>query len=248
MTDETFFSETRRLAYDQTIGRGPGVVFLGGFNSTKDGTKAKFLEEWARDQGRAFLRFDYSGHGASAGRFEDGSIGRWCEDAASIIEGLTNGPQVLVGSSMGGWIACLLMRQMPERFAALVTIAAAPDFTEDRYWAQFDAETRARLQAEGSVQVQSPYDEAPYTITRNLIEEGRKHLVLTAPLHFPCPARLLHGSEDAAIPVSTAQRLFEHVTCEDLRLTLVKGADHRFSTPACLDLIVRTIEEIAPRQ
>lgn len=248
MTHTSFYSETRRLAYDQTVGRGPGIVFLSGFNSSKDGTKATFLEKWARDQGRAFLRFDYSGHGASAGRFEDGSIGQWCEDAASIIAGLTEGPQILVGSSMGGWIACLLMRQMPERFAGLVTIAAAPDFTEDRYWAGFDVETRVKLQREGSVQVQSPYDEAPYVITRKLIEEGRDHLVLTKPLHFPCAARLLHGTEDAAIPVSTAQRLFEHSTGEDLRLTLVKGADHRFSTPACLDLIVRTIEGVSPRE
>ena len=248
MTHTNFYSETRRLAYDQTVGHGPGVVFLSGFNSSKDGAKATFLEQWARDRGRAFLRFDYSGHGASAGRFEDGSIGQWCEDAASIIEGLTEGPQVLVGSSMGGWIACLLLRQQPERFAGLVTIAAAPDFTEDRYWAAFDAETRTSLTRKGSVQVQSPYDEAPYTITRKLIEDGRNHLVLTEPLHFSCPARILHGSDDAAIPVSTAQRLFEHATGEDIRMTLVKGADHRFSTPACLDLIARTIEEVAPRE
>lgn len=246
MTDNHYFSETRRLAYDQTTGKGPGVVFLSGLNSSKNGTKATYLEDWARRQGRAFLRFDYSGHGASAGRFEDGTIGQWCEDAASIIDALTTGPQVLVGSSMGGWIACLLMRRMAKRFAGLVTIAAAPDFTEDRYWAGFDPETRERLEREGAVQVESPYEEAPYTITRQLIEDGRRHRVLTEPLHFPCPARLLHGTADAAIPVATGQRLFNHATGEDIRLILVKDADHRFSTPACLELIAKTIEDIAP--
>jgi pimeloyl-ACP methyl ester carboxylesterase len=245
MTEPKFYSETRHLAYDQTTGRGPGIVFLGGFHSSKEGTKANFLEGWARRQRRAFLRFDYSGHGASAGEFEDGTIGQWCEDASNIIDGLTDGPQILVGSSMGGWIACLLIRQKPERFAGLVTIAAAPDFTEERYWSTFDADTRSRLLSEGSVQVQSPYDDEPYTITRALIEDGRNHLVLTRPLHLPCPTRFLHGTEDAAIPVSTAQRLFEHATGDDIRLSLVKGADHRFSTPACLDMIARTIEEIA---
>lgn len=244
MTARQFHSETRRLAYDQTSGRGPGVVFLSGFNSTKDGTKALYLEDWAKRAGRAYLRFDYSGHGASSGDFEEGTIGQWSEDAAAIIESLTDGPQIIVGSSMGGWIACLLLRRMPERFAGLVTIAAAPDFTETRYWSGFDAETRAKLMTTGAVQVDSPYDERPYTITRKLIEEARNHLILSRPLTAPCPVRILHGTEDAAIPVSTGYELFDHVSGSDIRMTVVKGADHRFSSPECISLISRTVEDI----
>ena len=245
MESDQFHSETRRLAYDQTPGRGPGVVFLSGFNSTKDGTKALHLESWAKKAGRAFLRFDYSGHGGSSGAFEDGTIGRWTEDAAAIIEGLTEGPQIIVGSSMGGWIACLLLRLIPKRVAGLVTIAAAPDFTENRYWAGFDASTRETLLRAGAVEVESPYDQRPYTITRRLVEEARNHLVLSKPLTVPCPMRILHGTADAAIPYSTAQDLFDHARGPDIRMTLVKDADHRFSTPACLALIARTIEDIA---
>ncbi|CAN0569527.1 unnamed protein product, partial [Ectocarpus sp. 12 AP-2014] len=135
----TFENDVRKLAYDQTQGTGPGVVFLGGFRSDKEGTKALYLEEWAKAAGRAFLRFDYSGHGASSGDFLDGSIGEWAEDAAAVLGGLTQGKQILVGSSMGGWISLLLARQMPEKIAGLVTIAAAPDFTEDGYWEKFDS-------------------------------------------------------------------------------------------------------------
>lgn len=246
MTQTDFLSEPRSLAYDQTLGAGPGVVFLSGFNSSKDGTKALHLEGWAKSQGRAFLRFDYSGHGASAGRFDDGTIGRWTEDAAAIIDGLTKGPQVIVGSSMGGWIACLLARDIPERFAGLVTIAAAPDFTEENYWAHFTAAERKALRRDGHVMVQSPYDETPYKITRTLIEEARTHLILQKPLHFPFPTRILHGSADKAVPVSMGYRLFDHATGDDMRLTVVKGADHRFSSRECLDLIKWTIDEIAP--
>ncbi len=248
MGTDTESSEIRRLAYDQTPGNGPGVVFLGGFNSTKDGTKAQYLETWARHSGRAYLRFDYSGHGESQGDFRDGTISGWTEDAAHIIEGLTEGPQVIVGSSMGGWIACLLARRMPERFAGLVTIAAAPDFTEDNYWAGFDAATRAELDAQGFVEVESPYDDAPYVITKKLIEDGRQNLVLTEPLRLPFPARILHGTADKAIPVATAKRFFEHATGRDIRMLLVKGADHRFSTPECLTIITDAIDEIAPIQ
>ncbi len=246
MTDTAFHSETRRLAYDQTAGSSPGIVFLSGFNSTKDGTKATALEAWAKARGRAYLRFDYSGHGASSGRFEDGTMSRWTEDAAAIIEGLTEGPQVIVGSSMGGWIACLLAKRIPQRLAGLVTIAAAPDFTEDRYWAGFDAAERKALDRDGVVLVESEYDDEPYKITRALIEDGRTQRVLTEPLRLPCPTRILHGSADAAIPVETAFRLFNHAEAEDMRLTVVKGADHRFSSPACLALIKRAIEEVSP--
>ncbi len=246
MPNDPSLAEIRRLAYDRTPGVNPGIVFLSGFNSTKEGTKAVYLEEWARKTGRACLRFDYSGHGVSQGDFRDGTISAWAEDAAQIIQGLTQGPQVIVGSSMGGWIACLLAQRMPERFAGLVTIAAAPDFTEERYWSSFDDDARAKLDTDGFVEVETPYDDKPYVITKSLIEDGRQNTVLTKPLSLPFPTRILHGTADEAVPVATAERLFKHAKGPDIRLLLVKGADHRFSSPECLDIITDAIDEIAP--
>ncbi|UWQ20935.1 alpha/beta fold hydrolase [Jannaschia sp. W003] len=235
-----------RLAYEATAGQGPGVVFLGGFKSDMGGTKATDLEAWARAEGRAFLRLDYSGHGDSSGAFEDGTIGRWRDDAAHVIDEATEGPQVLVGSSMGGWIALLLARAMPERVAGLVTIAAAPDFTEDGYWAGFDVAQRAALAREGRVAVPSDYGE-PYVITRALIEDGRRHLVLRSPLALPMPVRMLQGTADADVPLLWATRLLDHAEGPDMALTLVKGADHRFSEPDQLALIRRSVVEVVAR-
>ncbi len=237
----------RELAYDLTEGRGPGVVFLGGFRSDKEGTKALYLEEWAQRRGQAFLRFDYSGHGMSSGDFLDGSIGDWAEDAVAIIGGLTNGPQILVGSSMGGWIALLVARAMPEKVAGLVTIAAAPDFTDDSMWAEFGDQERQALLTEGRVDMPSDYSDDPYTITRRLIEDGRKHLVLRQPLPLPFPTRFLQGTSDADVDVSVAHRLLAHAVGPDMRLTLVKDADHRFSDPDCLTVIAHSIEDVIAR-
>ena len=243
----TFHYDVRQIAYDQTDGDGPGVVFLGGFRSDKEGTKALDLEAWARENGRAFLRFDYSGHGQSSGVFLDGAIGDWAEDAAAIIAGITKGRQILVGSSMGGWIALLLAREMPQTVAGLVTIAAAPDFTEDGYWATFDADQRAELNATGRIELPSEYSDDPYIITKRLIEEGRNRLVLRDPLPLPYPVRFLQGTEDSAVSTDTAIRLLDHARGPDMRLTLVKGADHRFSDPACLKLIREAVEEVSAR-
>ena len=240
-------NDVRQLAYNQTTGQGPGVVFLGGFKSDKEGTKAIYLEEWAQRRGQAFLRFDYSGHGQSSGDFLEGSIGDWAEDAGAIIAGLTDGPQILVGSSMGGWIALLLARMMPERFAGLVTIAAAPDFTEDSMWAGFDDAQKRALQEEGRVELPSDYSDEPYVITRHLIEDGRKRLVLRDPLPLPFPVRFLQGTDDADVDMSVAYRLLNHADGPDMRLTLVKGADHRFSDPDCLALMVHAIEDVIAR-
>jgi pimeloyl-ACP methyl ester carboxylesterase len=234
----------RRIAHHRTEGAEHGVVFLGGFRSDMTGTKAVFLEDWARARGRAFLRLDYSGHGASSGDFLDGSIGDWVEDAIAAIDALTAGPQVLVGSSMGGWIALRVARALPERVAGLVGIAAAPDFTEDGMWAEFSDAQRGGLMEKGQVALPSDYSDEPYIITRRLIEDGRDHLVLRKPLALPFPVRLLQGSEDTDVPVAVAMRLFEHAESPDMRLTLVKGADHRFSDEACLALIARTLEEL----
>lgn len=233
----------RRLAYHRSPGQGPGIVFLTGLRSDMTGDKATRLHAFAQAQGRAFLRFDYSGHGASPGRFEDGTIGAWMEDARAALDALTEGPQVIVGSSMGGWIALLLARAAPERVRALVLVAAAPDFTEDGYWASFTDERRTRILREGAVAVPSDHGE-PMVITRGLIEDGRTRLVLREPLPLPMPVRLLQGTEDTAVPVATALRLLDHAEGPDVRLTLVKGADHRFSDPACLLLLERTVADL----
>ncbi|GGE50563.1 alpha/beta hydrolase [Actibacterium pelagium] len=234
----------RRIAYHKTEGAGPGVVFLGGFRSDMEGTKAVFLEDWARQQGRAFLRFDYSGHGQSSEEFTDGSIGDWAEDAQAAVSALTEGPQVFVGSSMGGWISLLVGRERPDLFAGFVGIAAAPDFTEDGFWADFSEEQRAQLIEAGQVALPSGYDEGDYIITRRLIEEGRNSLVLRTPLSLPCSVRLLQGTEDEAVTTETALRLLDHLQADDSRLTLVKGADHRFSDPQCLDLIADAVLDV----
>lgn len=246
MTDPAYLEtpQGRRIAYHQHDGAGPGVVFLGGFRSDMEGTKALHLEAWARAQGRAFVRFDYSGHGQSSGAFEEGCIGDWAADARAVVSILTKGPQVLVGSSMGGWIALLLARTIPERVAGLVGIAAAPDFTEDSMWAAFDARQQAALVRDGRVALPSEYSDEPYVITRRLIEDGRDHLVLRSPLPLPFPVRLLQGTADTDVPVSVALRLLDHAQVSDARVVLVKGADHRFSTPACLDLVAESVAEI----
>jgi len=236
----------RRIAYHRSPGKGPGVVFLGGFKSDMEGTKALYLEDWARRAGRAFLRFDYSGHGQSSGAFEEGAIGDWAADAMAAIDALTEGPQILVGSSMGGWIALLTVRARPERLAGLITVAAAPDFTEDAMWAGFDAVQRAELIEAGQVALPSDYGE-PYVITRRLIEEGRENLVLRDPLDLPFPVRFLQGTADEDVELSVALRLLQHAQGPDMRLTLVDGADHRFSDADCLGLIVSSVEEVLVR-
>jgi pimeloyl-ACP methyl ester carboxylesterase len=233
----------RRLAYHFTPGKGPGVVFLGGFKSDMTGTKAVFLEGWAKARGQGFLRLDYSGHGASSGDFEDGCIGEWAADAAAVIAAVTSGPQVLVGSSMGGWIALLLARANPATVAGLVGIAAAPDFTVDVEAEMTPAEHVAMARV-GRIVQPSDYADQPYVFTRKLIEDGRASQVLNAPLHLPFPVRLLQGTADRDVLPAVALRLLDHITGDDVRLTLVKGADHRFSSPECLALIAATVEDM----
>ena len=247
--DDARFLETdqgRRLAYHRFSGREPGVVFLGGLRSDMTGTKAVHLEAWARRTGRAFLRFDYSGHGESSGEFAEGCIGDWAEDAETAIKALTEGPVVLVGSSMGGWISLLMAGRMPEKLAGLVTIAAAPDFTEDGMWSEWSDEQRATLMEKGRLALPSEYGE-DMIVTRRMIEDGRDHLVLRRRLEVAMPVRMLQGTADADVPMSVALRLLGHMEGADIRLELVKGADHRFSDPACLDTITRALEEVLAR-
>ncbi|MEM7320103.1 MAG: alpha/beta hydrolase [Pseudomonadota bacterium] len=234
----------RRLAYHKSEGHGPCIVFLGGLKSDMEGTKAVHLEAWAKSAGLAFLRFDYSGHGESSGRFEDGCIGDWHEDTLAAIAQLTRGKIVVVGSSMGGWQALLLARAAPDRIQGLVTIAAAPDFTEDGYWASFSEAQKQALDTVGHVELPSDYME-PYIITKRLIEDGRTRLVLRDVLELPFPVRCLQGAADTAVSVETAIRLLDHATAADMRLLLVKDADHRFSDDPCLDLIERAVAEVA---
>lgn len=246
MTALPSFLETpggRRLAYHRLEGEGPCIVFLGGLKSDMQGTKAVHLEAWARSQGRAFLRFDYSGHGESSGAFTDGCIGDWAQDTLAAVTALTDGPILPVGSSMGGWQALLLARRLPERIAGLVTIAAAPDFTEDGYWASFTDAQKQQLDTEGQVELPSDYME-PYVITRRMIEDGRDQLVLRSALNLPFPTRFLQGTADTAVSVATAVRLLEHAQGPDMELKLVKDADHRFSDDKCLKLMVDALTEV----
>ena len=221
-------------------GIGPTLVFLPGFASDMLGQKAAALAGLCAAHGRAMLRFDYSGHGASGGAFTDGTIGRWTADALAAIDGLTDGPIVLVGSSMGGWIALLAALARPARVVGLVGIAAAPDFTQDLMWAAMAPPERATLARDGVLMIPSEY--GPSTaITRALIEEGRNHLLLAAPIAIHCKVRLLHGQRDPDVPWETALRLAACLESADVQVTLVKHGDHRLSRPEDLALIGRTV-------
>ena len=233
----------RRIAYHKTGGDGPVVVFLGGLKSDMEGTKAIHLEAWAQARGQAFLRFDYSGHGISSEAYEDTCIGDWHQDTLAVVDQLTEGEIVPVGSSMGGWQALLLAKARPERIKGMVTIAAAPDFTEDGWWASFTETQKVELQEKGLVHLPSDCMD-PFVVTRRMIEDGRRHLVLRDPLDLPFPLRCLQGTADTAVSTETALRLLDHATCADMRLSLVKDADHRFSDPACLMMIEQAVTEV----
>ena len=233
-----------RLAYAHLAGRQPGVVFLPGFRSDMQGSKALALREHCLATGRALLRFDYSGHGESAGRFEDGTIGQWAADAIAVFDALTEGPQVLVGSSMGGWIALLLARARPDRIAGLIGIAPAPDFTETLMWPEFTDAQRAELMAKGVLYLPSQYGD-PTPVTRALIEDGKLHNVLDAPIPLDCPVRILHGMQDPDVPWRHALRLVDALAGKDVRLHLIKDGDHRLSRPEDLALLAQTLDSLA---
>jgi pimeloyl-ACP methyl ester carboxylesterase len=233
------------VAFARTEGRAPTVVFLGGFRSDMTGTKAMALEDWARRTGRAYLRFDYLGHGQSSGRFEDGTIGRWLDDSLAVIDARTSGRLVLVGSSMGGWLALLVALGRIDRLAGLVLIAAAPDFTERMLLKGLSAGDRATLQREGRLARPSQYSPEPSVFTWQLIEEGRNHLVLDKRLVLPCPVRLLHGQSDPDVPWEYSLQIARHLEAPEVVTTFVKGGDHRLSTPADIARLVATVEELA---
>jgi len=229
------------IAYRKIDGRGPGVVWLGGLRSDMDGTKAQYLADWAARQGRAFIRFDYSGHGSSSGRFEDGSIAAWRDDALAVLDELTEGPQILVGSSMGGWMGMLLAHARPERLAGMVLIAPAPDFTDVLMWDLMPEEIRRIIEEKGVWQFEN--GEESYPITKALIDGGRVCRVLDKNLVAGVAVRILHGMADRDVPWSHGAKLMDVIE-GDVRFTLVKGSDHRMSSPADLRLIEETLQAL----
>jgi len=228
------------LAWGRLTGRSPTVLFCPGYNSDMAGSKATALAELCTARGQAFVRFDYSGHGASEGCFVDGTIGSWLADTLAVIDALTHGKLAIVGSSMGGWIALLAALARPERVGALIGIAAAPDFTENLIWETMAPAERQALLRDGKIIVPNPYGD-PYPVTRGLVEEGRQHLLLRGPIALSCPIRLLHGQRDAEVPWQTALRIAEWVERADVRTILVKDGDHRLSRPADLALLGRVL-------
>ena len=238
-------ADGRRLAHVTTPGAAPHVVFCAGFRSDMEGGKALALEADCRARGRGFTRFDYSGHGRSSGRFEDGTIGAWAEDAVAVMDGVMQGPLVLVGSSMGGWIMLLAALARPERVRGLVGIAAAPDFTEDLIWNAATPAQQAELADHGVHYEPSDYADEPTPITLRLIEEGRAHLVLRAPLPISCPVHLIHGQKDPDVPWETSLRLAAHVASEDVTVELIKDGEHRLSRDGDIARIVGAVDRIA---
>ena len=233
------------IAYRAMEGTSPGVMFCGGFMSDMTGTKATALEAHCRRAGRAFIRFDYSGHGVSEGAFRDGTIGAWRDDALAVLDEVVCGPQVIVGSSMGGWIVLLLALARPERVAGLVGVAAAPDFTEDLIWSTLDDEGRRTLAESGEIVMPCDYGEDPYPITMGLIEEGRDHLLLQAPIALKCPIHLLQGMRDEDVPWRTVLKIAELVESERVVVELVKDGDHRLSREDDLARLCAAVDAVA---
>jgi pimeloyl-ACP methyl ester carboxylesterase len=239
----SFLAYRRRFASRDGV-NAPGIVFLTGFKSDMTGTKASVLDEFCHARGFGFLRFDYSGHGASSGDFLDGTISRWFADALAAFDRLTEGPQILVGSSMGGWIMLLAALARPNRIAGLIGLAPAPDFTEVLIWNRLAAEARDQLMRDGRLEQPSAYSDEPTIITRALIEEGRRHLLLSAPIGIRCPVRLLHGMADPDVPHRLSLDLAARLVSSDVRVTLIKDGDHRLSRAEDLALLGATIEEL----
>jgi pimeloyl-ACP methyl ester carboxylesterase len=232
------------IAYHSTPGKSPGVMFCGGFMSDMTGGKAMALEAFCRARGQGFVRFDYAGHGQSSGRFEEGTIGAWTKDALAVFDQVAQGPQIIVGSSMGGWIALNLALARPDRIAALVGIAAAPDFTEDLIWRDLPPEAQMMLETDGVIYERSEYDDKPYPITMDLIHEARGHLRLRGDIAIDRPVRLLHGMLDPDVPWKRSLMLAEKLRCPDVRVILVKDGDHRLSRDEDLALLTRTVAEL----
>ncbi len=245
--------ETRIAVQSQVAAGGnrnaPGLFWLGGFKSAMDGTKASALATWAAGKGLACTRFDYSGHGASDGAFEDGTISAWLAESVAVFDEFTDGPQIIIGSSMGGWLAMLLYRHLArlgeaERSRALVLIAPAADMVEDLMWQKFSPEIRRTIEETGVWQRPSAYDDGDYAITKALIEDGRSHLILGATTAMTCPVRILHGELDPDVPWQHGHKLYDHLAGDDITFTLIKGGDHRLSSQTEIERLLKTISAL----
>jgi pimeloyl-ACP methyl ester carboxylesterase len=239
----------RSIAYRQ-IAHGsdehrPVVVFLGGFMSDMTGRKAEALAGFCAERGQGFLRFDHFAHGESSGIMEEATVGGWARDAVAVLDRLTDGPLVLVGSSMGAWVMLLAALARPQRIRALIGLAAAPDFTEELVWNAYTPEEREKLMRDGKIVEPSPYGEQPYIFTRALIEDGRRHLLLNGPIAIEAPVRLVHGLADRDVPYEIALRLAEKLTTQDVAVTLIKDADHRLSRNEDLARIAAIVAEMS---
>ena len=244
MTEFFTSPQGRKIAYRKTHGQEPSFVWLSGFNSDMQGSKVLALEAWAKTRGHGFAAFDYSGHGESEGAFEEGTISRWREDTLSVLDHLTEGPLILVGSSMGGWLALLAALARPERCKALVLIAPAPDFTEKLMWPGFAPEVQQEILETGVHMRPSEYG-APYPITRALIEDGRNWQLLDNPIPFSGPVRILQGMQDPDVPWRHAQKLIEALQSQDVIFSLIKNGDHRLSTDPDIARLIETCAAFA---
>jgi pimeloyl-ACP methyl ester carboxylesterase len=242
-------AERRAIAVRAQGGAAPGLFWLGGYKSDMKGTKAVALADWAGQAGRACVRFDYSGHGESGGAFTDGSIGRWLADSLAVFDACCAGPQILIGSSMGGWLALLIARELKRRgrgavsIAGMVLIAPAVDFTEELMWKRFTPEIKRELEDKGVWARPSQYSPEPYLVTRQLIEEGRTHLLLGGLIETGCPVRILQGVEDPDVPWRHAVELTSRLASDDVVLTLVKDGDHRLSRPEDIERLIAAVKE-----
>jgi pimeloyl-ACP methyl ester carboxylesterase len=238
----------RKIAVRARSGVEPGLFWLSGFNSDMKGTKAVALDQWAGAHGRACIRFDYSGHGESGGAFVDGTIGKWLQEALAVFDTFCKGPQIVIGSSMGGWIALLLARELTRRenpvagLAGLILIAPAPDFTEALMWKELSPAIRKQIEREGQWLRPSEYGE-PYPITRNLIEDGRRHLLLNGSIEVGCPVRIFQGRQDRDVPWQHAMTLVSHMPSDDVVLTMIQDGDHRLSRPQDIERILAAVGE-----
>jgi pimeloyl-ACP methyl ester carboxylesterase len=243
-------AERRLIAVRQHAGDAPGLFWLSGYRSDMKGTKAEALARWAEAAGRSFIRFDYSGHGESGGAFADGTIGRWLAEALAVFDTCARGPQIVIGSSMGGWLALLMVRALRARqsagassVAGLVLIAPAVDFTEELMWKRFTPEIKHELEQKGVWSRPSQYSDEPYLVTRQLIEEGRSHLLLGGMIETGAPVRILQGVEDPDVPWRHAVELLSRLASDDVVLTLVKDGDHRLSRPEDIERLIRAVAE-----
>lgn len=242
--------DARKIAVRRRPGNNPGFVWLGGYRSDMAGTKAVALDEWCGENGLACCRHDYSGHGESSGKFSDGTISRWTEESLAVFDAFTSGPQILVGSSMGGWVALLMARELKrrgelDRLLGLLLIAPAPDFTHELMWPKLNEAQKNEIAEKGYLEEKSQYSDEPNIYTRALFEDGEKNRVLTGPIDLGCPVHIVQGQQDPDVPYQHAMKLAEHLPSDDVTVTMVRDGDHRLSRPEDIELLLRVAGNLA---